>query len=83
FEGARPGTPLNDYYHPAKEALRRQVNECIRHAGALDAVIYFDAALRYPEQPSRLAARYVSGDHLHLIDEGNRGIAVSVDLDVL
>ncbi|WP_252724906.1 GDSL-type esterase/lipase family protein, partial [Acinetobacter baumannii] len=26
FEGALPGTPLSDYYQPAKEALRRQVN---------------------------------------------------------
>lgn len=83
FEGALPGTPLSDYYHPAKEALRRQVNEWIRHAGAFDAVIDFDAALRDPEQPSRLAARYDSGDHLHPSDEGNRAMAAAVDLDVL
>ncbi len=74
---------MSDYYHPAKEALRRQVNEWIRHAGAFDAVIDFDAALRDPEQPSRLAARYDSGDHLHPSDEGNRAMAAAVDLDVL
>lgn len=83
FEGALPGTPLSDYYQPTKEALRRQVNEWIRHAGAFDAVIDFDAALRDPEQPSRLAARYDSGDHLHPSDEGNRAMAAAVDLDVL
>ncbi|MCF3999078.1 SGNH/GDSL hydrolase family protein, partial [Pseudomonas aeruginosa] len=34
-------------------------------------------------QPSRLAARYDSGDHLHPSDEGNRAMAAAVDLDVL
>ena len=46
-------------------------------------MIDFDAALRDPEQPSRLAARYDSGDHLHPSDEGNRAMAAAVDLDVL
>lgn len=83
FEGALPGTPLDNYYRPEKDALRQRVNEWIRHSGAFDAVIDFDAALRDPVHPGRIAARYDSGDHLHPGDEGNRAMADFVDLDVL
>ena len=83
FEGALPGTPLEDYYHADKDALRRQVNEWIRHSGAFDAVIDFDAVLRDPAHPARMAARFDSGDRLHPGDEGNRAMADAVDLDAL
>lgn len=83
FDGALPGTPLEDYYHPDKDTLRRQVNEWIRHSGAFDAVIDFDAALRDPAHPSRMAARFDSGDRLHPGDEGNRAMADAVALDAL
>ena len=83
FEGALPGTPLEDYYHADKDALRRQVNEGIRHSGAFDAVIDFDAVLRDPAHPSRMASRFDSGDRLHPGDEGNRAMADAVDLDAL
>ncbi|MFC0710567.1 SGNH/GDSL hydrolase family protein [Azorhizophilus paspali] len=83
FEGALPGTPLDDYYHPDKEALRQRVNEWIRHGGAFDAVIDFDAALRDPVHPARIDAHFDSGDHLHPGDQGNRAMAEAVDLDVL
>jgi lysophospholipase L1-like esterase len=83
FEGALPGTPLDNYYRPDKDALRRQVNEWIRHGGVFDAVIDFDAALRDSTHPARIASRYDSGDHLHPGDEGNRAMADFVDLDVL
>lgn len=83
FEGALPGTPLADYYQPGKEALRRQVNDWIRHGGAFDAVIDFDAALRDPASPTRIALRFDSGDHLHPGDEGNRAMADAVALDAL
>ena len=83
FEGALPGTPLEDYYHADKDALRRQVNEWIRHSGAFDAVIDFDAVLRDPAHPSRMASRFDSGDRLHPGDEGNRAMADAVDLDAL
>ncbi|WP_205736848.1 SGNH/GDSL hydrolase family protein [Acidovorax cavernicola] len=83
FEGALPGTPLADYYQPGKNALRRQVNDWIRHSGAFDAVIDFDAALRDPAHPARIAARFDSGDHLHPGDEGNRAMADAVALDAL
>ncbi|CAM3974073.1 SGNH/GDSL hydrolase family protein [Bordetella tumulicola] len=83
FEGALPGTPLADYYHPDKDALRRQVNDWIRHSGAFDAVIDLDAHLRNPQHPARIDSRYDSGDHLHPGDEGNRAMADAVDLEVL
>jgi lysophospholipase L1-like esterase len=83
FEGALPGTPLSDYYRPDKEALRQQVNDWIRHSGVFDAVIDFDAALRDPVHPIRIAAHYDSGDHLHPGDEGNRAMAEAVDLEAL
>lgn len=83
FEGALPGTPLADYYHPDKDALRQQVNAWIRHGRAFDAVIDFDAALRDPAHPTRMAARLDSGDHLHPGDAGNRAMAGAVDLGAL
>lgn len=83
FEGALPGTPLEDYYHPDKDALRRQVNDWIRHSGAFDDVIDFDAVLRDPAHPARMAARFDSGDRLHPGDAGNRAMAEAVDLDAL
>lgn len=83
FEGALPGTPLADYYHPDKDALRRQVNDWIRRSGTFDAVIDFDAVLRDPALPARIASRFDSGDRLHPGDEGNRAMADAVDLDAL
>lgn len=83
FEGALPGTPLADYYHRDKDALRHQVNAWIRHGGAFDAVVDVDAALRDPAHPARLNARFDSGDHLHPGDEGNRAMAEVIDLGAL
>jgi lysophospholipase L1-like esterase len=83
FEGALPGTPLDNYYQPAKDVLRQEVNNWIRHSGAFDAVIDFDAALRDPAHPGRIAANDDSGDHLHPGDEGNRAMAEAVDLEAL
>lgn len=83
FAGALPGTPLDDYYHPDKDALRRQLNAWLRTDGPFDAVIDLDAALRDPADPSRMAPAYDSGDHLHPGDAGNRAMAEAVDLEVL
>lgn len=83
FEGALPGSPLEDYYHPDKDALRRQVNAWIRNSGAFDAVIDFDEVLRDPAHPTRMAARFDSGDRLHPGDKGNQAMADAVDLDAL
>lgn len=83
FEGALPGTPLDNYYHRDKDVLRQQLNDWIRHSGTFDAVIDFDAALRDPANPARIAARFDSGDHLHPGDEGSRAMAEAVDLNAL
>lgn len=83
FAGALPGTPLDDYYQPDKEALRQQLNAWLRTDSPFDAVIDLDVALRDPADPSRMAAAYDSGDHLHPGDAGNRAIAEAVDLEVL
>jgi lysophospholipase L1-like esterase len=81
FAGALPGTPLDDYYAADKDALRRQLNAWLRTDSPFDAVIDLDAALRDPADPSRMAADYDSGDHLHPGDAGNRAMAEAVDLD--
>ena len=83
FAGALPGTPLDDYYQPDKEALRQQLNAWLRTDGPFDAVIDLDAALRDPSDPSRMAPAYDSGDHLHPGDAGNRAMAEAMDLEVL
>lgn len=83
FEGALPGTPLDNYYQPEKEALRLQLNQWIRHGGAFDAVLDADALLRDPAHPQRLLAAYDSGDRLHPGDAGNHALASGVDLDAL
>lgn len=83
FEGALPDTPLEDYYHVDKDALRQELNEWIRRSGVFDAVIDFDAVLRDPAHPSRIDPRFDSGDRLHPGDAGNRAMAEAVDLDVL
>lgn len=83
FEGALAGTPLGDYYHTDKDALRQEVNRWIRTSDAFDAIVDFDALLRDPVIPSRLAALFDSGDHLHPGEQGHRAMAEGVDLDAL
>jgi lysophospholipase L1-like esterase len=55
---------------PARESVRRKVNAWIRGSSGFDGVIDFDAALRDPAHPTRLLARYDSGDHVHPSDAG-------------
>ena len=83
FEGALPGTPLDDYFQPEKDALRQQLNDWMRRSGAFDALIDFDAVLRDPTHPSRLAPTFDSDDHLHPGDAGLRAMADAVDLHAL
>lgn len=83
FAGALPGTALDDYYQADKDALRQQLNAWLRAHAPFDAVIDLDAALRDPANPSRMAAAYDSGDHLHPGDAGNRAMAEAVDLQHL
>lgn len=75
----------NDYYHAdaANEADRQAVNAFIRHSGTFDAVIDFDAALRDPARPERLAPAYDSGDHLHPSAAGYAAMARAVPLALI
>lgn len=75
FENALHGTPLSDHYSPAKDAVRRTVNDWIRNSGEFDAVVDFDAVLRDPAHPSRMLPVYDSGDHLHPGDAGYEAMA--------
>jgi lysophospholipase L1-like esterase len=72
------GTAIDGYYTPAKDALRRQVNQWIRESAEFDAVADMDALLRDPQQPSRMQPRYDSGDHLHPGDAGYEAMAAEV-----
>jgi lysophospholipase L1-like esterase len=74
FEGSKR------FYSEAGEAERQAVNAWIRTAGAFDAVVDFDLALRDPSHPGRLRADFDSGDHLHPNQAGYRAMAGAIDL---
>lgn len=75
FEGSH-------YYDLRGEKLRQEVNQWIRTAGNFDAVVDFDAALRDPMHPSRVAPLLQRGDQLHPNDEGYATLAAAVDLRI-
>jgi lysophospholipase L1-like esterase len=68
------------YWSEDGEADRQAVNRWIRESGRCDAVIDFDLALRDPQHPSRLAAAFDSGDHLHPSMAGYAEMARFIDL---
>lgn len=72
----------NGYYTPAKQALRRAVNQWIR-SGEFDGVIDMDAATRDRVHPGRMRVDFDSGDHLHPNDAGYRAMATAIDLSLL
>jgi lysophospholipase L1-like esterase len=62
------------------EAKRAAVNEWIRTSGAFDGIIDFDAALRDPAAPGRMAPQFDGGDHLHPGTAGHEAMGNAVDL---
>lgn len=70
----------SSYDKPAHETERQAFNRWVREGGEFDGVIDFDAALRDPENPARLAPVADGGDHLHPGPEGYRRMAEAVDL---
>jgi len=70
FENAKFIQPPLDFYTPAKDNVRREVNEWILKSGEFDAAVDFDAAVRDPSHPARILPIYDSGDHLHTNDAG-------------
>ncbi len=73
FEGAA-------YYSDKGETVREAVNRWIRTSHEFDGVIDFDAVLRDPKDPKRIAEGLHAGDHLHGSDKGYREMADSIDL---
>jgi lysophospholipase L1-like esterase len=70
------------YARAEGESMREAVNEWIRHGGAFDAVVDFEAATRDPGNPRRLRPEFDSGDHLHPSDAGYEAMAQAFDLTV-
>jgi len=75
-------TPFGGSFYdgPGHENSREAVNDWIRTSGRFDAVIDFDAAMRDPQNPSRLLAAADSGDHLHPNEVGYQMMADAIDL---
>ncbi|MFF3380565.1 GDSL-type esterase/lipase family protein [Streptomyces sp. NPDC002680] len=69
-----------DYWTEAKEADRQKVNAFVRDGGVFDGYADFDKAVRDPDDPTRYAAAFDSGDHLHPNDTGMKAFADAVDL---
>jgi lysophospholipase L1-like esterase len=68
------------YDDPAglREATRQAVNDRILHGRLFDGVADFDAAVRDPARPCRVAPPYDTGDHLHLNPAGYAALAAAV-----
>jgi lysophospholipase L1-like esterase len=62
-----------------READRQAVNAAIRAGAVSEHVIDFDAAVRDPDDPSRIAAPFDGGDGLHFSAEGHAALADAVD----
>jgi lysophospholipase L1-like esterase len=65
---------------PNGEAKRVAVNRWIRTSGAFDGVIDFDAVVRDPANPARMAPQYDGGDHLHPGPAGHAAMGNAIDL---
>jgi lysophospholipase L1-like esterase len=74
------GVIIPGYFSDAKEAIRQAVNHWIRTSHEFDAVIDFDAVVRDPDHPSRIAPRFVSEDHLHPNDAGYQAMSDAIDM---
>ena len=68
------------YWSETGEGKRQAVNHWIRTSGAYDGVIDFDAAVRDPDNPTRIRSEYDPGDALHFNDTGYRVMGDAVDL---
>ncbi|MGW3419206.1 GDSL-type esterase/lipase family protein [Streptomyces phaeochromogenes] len=72
-----------DWWTEAKEADRQKVNTFVRDGAVFDDYADFDKAVRDPDDPTRYAAAFDSGDHLHPNDTGMKAFADAVDLTIL
>jgi len=69
------GVPIEGYSTPEKAAKRMAVNAWMRSSKAFDLVIDFEAALRDPADPKRLALPYDSGNRFTPSEAGYRRMA--------
>ncbi|MFL6451222.1 MAG: SGNH/GDSL hydrolase family protein [Bryobacteraceae bacterium] len=76
------GTTTPGYFTPEKELKRKAVNEWIRTSHSFDGVIDFDKAVRDPQNPDRMLARYDGGDLLHPGDAGYQAMGEAIDLSL-
>jgi lysophospholipase L1-like esterase len=78
-------TPLGGFEDipPDTEAKRQAVDTWIREQSPADGVIDFDAAVRDPADPSRIAPAYDGGDHLHFNLAGYLVMGNAVPLELL
>jgi lysophospholipase L1-like esterase len=76
-------TFMANAWNPTRERHRATLNEWIRNSGAFDGVADFDGAVRDPERPTQMAARWDCGDGLHQSDAGYCRLADAIDLSLL
>ncbi|MES1260579.1 MAG: SGNH/GDSL hydrolase family protein, partial [Acidobacteriota bacterium] len=72
----------SNVYNDYGESVRSEVNEWIRHGGAFDGVIDFDAATRDKNDPKRFRAEADSPDNLHPANPGYKLMADAVNLNL-
>ena len=75
-------TFMANAWNPTRERHRTLVNEWIRTSGAFDGVADFDAAVRDPERPTQMAAKWDCGDGLHQSDAGYCHMGDAIDLSL-
>ena len=73
-------TFMANAWNPTRERHRVLVNTWMRESGDFDAVADFDAAVRDPEIPTQMAAKWDCGDGLHQSDAGYCHMADAIDL---
>jgi lysophospholipase L1-like esterase len=73
-------TFMANAWNPTRERHRITLNEWIRTSGAFDGVADFDAAVRDPEIPTQMAAKWDCGDGLHQSDAGYCHLGDVIDL---
>jgi len=79
-------TPYNGFppYNAAGEAARTAYNDFIRGGSSgCDTTMDADAAVRSPEDPTRLRADFDLGNHIDVNDAGAAALANAVDLSLL
>jgi lysophospholipase L1-like esterase len=76
-------TFMANAWNPTREKHRVAVNDWIRNGGAFDGVADFDAAVRDPERPTQMAAKWDCGDGLHQSDLGYCKLGDAIDLALL